>query len=260
MTSIVEYITQNYFLILFFAVLILLAVIGYFAEKANNSQREKNKEEINNQSDKQNEQRNIEGMIFDSHTGKLVKAEEMNKNEQQTEHEHNTNKYEMRFDPQTGEPLTKNESIEKNSQGIDKTNSNVSVQMVENKDNSNKYEVRFDPQTGEPLNNQEENQNIDKKNSDLNEEQTSNYEIIANEMQPEEQKETSESESFDQFNLEIESLLPKKEIIDTDLLSDIDSLELDKTQKIDLSGVPDLDNIDLPKIKQMTEEEDIWKF
>lgn len=214
MTSIVEYITQNYFLILFFAVLILLAVIGYFAEKANNSQREKNKEEINNQSDKQNEQRNIEGMIFDSHTGKLVKAEEMNKNEQQTEFEHN----------------------------------------------SNKYEMRFDPQTGEPLNNQEENQNIDKKNSDLNEEQTSNYEIIANEMQPEEQKETSESESFDQFNLEIESLLPKKEIIDTDLLSDIDSLELDKTQKIDLSGVPDLDNIDLPKIKQMTEEEDIWKF
>ena len=232
MTSIVEYITQNYFLILFFAVLILLAVIGYFAEKANNSQRETNKEEINNQSDKQNEQRNIEGKIFDSYTDKLVKAEELNKNE----------------------------SIEKNSQGIDKTNSNVSVQMVENKDNSNKYEVRFDPQTGEPLNNQEENQNIDKKNSDLNEEQTSNYEIIANEIQPEEQKETSESESFDQFNLEIESLLPKKEIIDTDLLSDIDSLELDKTQKIDLSGVPDLDNIDLPKIKQMTEEEDIWKF
>ena len=43
-------------------------------------------------------------------------------------------------------------------------------------------------------------------------------------------------------------------------MADIDFMELDKTQKLDLSGVPDLDNIDLPKIKQFEEEEDIWKI
>ena len=67
-------------------------------------------------------------------------------------------------------------------------------------------------------------------------------------------------EEINRFNEEFESILPKKEIIDSDLLSDIDDLELGKTQKIDLSVVPDLDNIELPKIKQMDKEEDIWKF
>ena len=67
-------------------------------------------------------------------------------------------------------------------------------------------------------------------------------------------------EEINKFNEEFESILPKKEIIDSDLLNDIDDLELGKTQKIDLSVVPDLDNIELPKIKQMDKEEDIWKF
>ena len=67
-------------------------------------------------------------------------------------------------------------------------------------------------------------------------------------------------EKIDELDKELDILLPKEKLLNEDLLSDIDFMELDKTQKIDLSGVPDLDNIDLPKIMQMDEEEDIWKF
>ena len=56
-------------------------------------------------------------------------------------------------------------------------------------------------------------------------------------------------------------ILPKKEIINDDLLEEIDSLSLDKTQKLDLYDIPDLDDVDLPKIKTFEpEEKDIWKF
>ena len=45
------------------------------------------------------------------------------------------------------------------------------------------------------------------------------------------------------------------------MLEDIDELELGKTRKIDLNLVPDLDDIDLPKIKKLVDDEqDVWKF
>ena len=44
-------------------------------------------------------------------------------------------------------------------------------------------------------------------------------------------------------------ILPKKELITSDLLNDIDDLELDKTQKLNLNDIPNLDDIELPKIK-----------
>jgi len=68
-------------------------------------------------------------------------------------------------------------------------------------------------------------------------------------------------EAVDKFNDEFNSILPEKELISSDLLSDIEDLELDKTQKIELSDIANLNNIELPKIKKFVpEEEDIWKF
>lgn len=67
-------------------------------------------------------------------------------------------------------------------------------------------------------------------------------------------------EEINKFNDEFNSILPKKDFIDTGLLSDIENLELDKTQKINIEEVPDLDDVELPKIKKMNVEEDIWKF
>jgi len=68
-------------------------------------------------------------------------------------------------------------------------------------------------------------------------------------------------ENFNKFSEEFNLILPEKEIINNDLLSDIEDLELGQTQKIDIVSVPDLDDIELPKIKPLVEEEqDIWKF
>lgn len=72
---------------------------------------------------------------------------------------------------------------------------------------------------------------------------------------------SSFEDSFAKFDKEFEEILPKKEIIEDEFLDEIDNLELDKTQKIDLGDIPDLDDVDLPKIKKLESEvEDVWKF
>lgn len=62
------------------------------------------------------------------------------------------------------------------------------------------------------------------------------------------------------FNRELNNMLSKKELIDDDLLSDIEHLSLDKTQRYNFKDIPDLDDVDLPEIKKSEEPEDIWKF
>lgn len=66
---------------------------------------------------------------------------------------------------------------------------------------------------------------------------------------------------FEKFEKEFNEILPEKETIDNDLLEEIDNLSFDKTQKIDVSDILDLDDVELPEIKTMeAEEQDIWKF
>ena len=80
-------------------------------------------------------------------------------------------------------------------------------------------------------------------------------------IEKEENNESTFEENFDKLSNEFEELLPKKELIDNELLEDIENLSLDKTQKIDLSVIPDLDDVDLPEIKKLApEEHDVWKF
>lgn len=75
------------------------------------------------------------------------------------------------------------------------------------------------------------------------------------------ENEYSFDDHYDALDEEINSLLPKKETISEDLLDDIDSLSLDKTQKIKISDIPDLDDVDLPEIKDLNQQDDdIWKF
>ena len=68
-------------------------------------------------------------------------------------------------------------------------------------------------------------------------------------------------EKFEKFDEEFNELLPEKEIIEGDLLDEINNLSLDKTQKIQISDIHNIDDVELPEIKTMPiEEEDIWKF
>ena len=226
MDSVIGFITQNYGFLLFFAVLILLAIIGYFAEKTTNAQKDKKKVESKDEQMDQNKQRINYGMNFDPQTGKPIlneESKELKKNDVQTsEHElvDNLNIKESIQEVKDVEEHQKKEGS-LNNDGLE-NESQIVHQIIENKED---IEI------------------LEKKSSDLEEVENS----FAN-------------NEFDQFSLEFDAILPKKEIIDTDLLSDIDSLELDKTQKIDLTAIPDLDNIDLPKIKQIVEDEDVWKL
>lgn len=77
----------------------------------------------------------------------------------------------------------------------------------------------------------------------------------------EQPKEDIVQNEYDKLDKELDILLPKKDIIDEDLLEDIDNLSLDKTQKIKITDIPDLDDVDLPEIKNLNQQdEDIWKF
>ena len=69
-------------------------------------------------------------------------------------------------------------------------------------------------------------------------------------------------EQFNEFNEEFKEALPEKEFVDEDLLDEIDNLSLDKTQKINLDDIPDLDDVELPEIKNLNsnKNDDIWKF
>ena len=65
---------------------------------------------------------------------------------------------------------------------------------------------------------------------------------------------------YNSLNKELSSVLSKKDLIDDDLLSDIEHLSLDKTQRYNFGDIPDLDDVELPEIKKEEEPEDIWKF
>lgn len=67
-------------------------------------------------------------------------------------------------------------------------------------------------------------------------------------------------EGFDKFDEEFNNIIPKKEIIDGELLDDIDELTLDKKYDFSSNSIPDLDDVDLPKIKGIEKEDNIWKF
>ena len=74
-------------------------------------------------------------------------------------------------------------------------------------------------------------------------------------------KKESFEENFEKFDQEFDAIIPRKDIIDEELLDEIDNLSLDKTQKLKLTDIPDLDDLDLPKIKSLDPvDEDIWKF
>ncbi len=72
---------------------------------------------------------------------------------------------------------------------------------------------------------------------------------------------SNEEPKFNSFDEEFNQIIPEKEVIDGDLLDEIENLSLDKTQKVSVNDIPDLDNLELPKIKDFkSNDDDIWKF
>lgn len=216
--QILEYILANYTWFLVGIVLILLAIVGYYADKTNFGQ---------------------------------------GKEKDSKENEHNKNKALI------------NDNIEQLTIVTDESldTADNSKVLVENLNAE-----KLNDETIENPNNFNDSNRIDSeiKSNTIENNEPQNVELIPrelptaeNEVKEEKHEDTLKisEEKFNMFSEEFEALMPKKNIINTDLLSDIEDLELDKTQKIDLNIVPDLDDIELPKIMELsTEDEDIWKI
>jgi len=238
MIEILEYIMAHYTWFLGGAILILLAIIGYYADKTNFGQGQN----VENKENKK--QTNIENVGLSDITEE-IKSE----NEEQI-----TNL-------QNDDLLNQDVFVENNLQNDINTEENINLEnneiVIQEQENQSETNELIDLAT--PI---EETTLVDEINLGDNSINEIPVEDIKN-IEKQENKTNSllTEEEVNKFNDEFESLVPKKELINTDLLSDIDILELDKTQKFDLSAMPDLDDIELPKIKNIVEEEqDIWKF
>ena len=234
MTQFVEYIIQNYTWFLGGAILILLAIIGYYADKTNFGQNKlKDVEtEKENSKDDSSEEKNL---IQEDNN-----IQEINLNIEQANTELDGLKGEADHDTRHEEPTLKDDYVKNHDMLKESTNVlNDSTNILEvGNDTINNEENSMQSEISETL--------VDKSKQNKTAEKVS---VVLNE------------EEIEKFNQEFNSILPEKELINDDLLSDIDDLELGKTQKIDLSEIPNLDDIELPKIKNLVQEEqDIWKF
>lgn len=199
MEKILEYILLNYTWFLFGAIIILLAIIGRYADKTNFGQGQIKETQEKTKEENLELQKDITFKDYVNQNKEIKKAEEK-------------------------------ETLESNgSNGV--VQDSLNQQIIDN------------------LNLQ--NQNVI--DSNLN---TSN-----NLLDLKSQQDKIFEESFEKFDKEFDLILPKKQVIDTDLLEDIDSLSLDNTQKISITDIPDLDDVDLPEIKKLKpDQEDVWKF
>lgn len=224
MTKIVEYIMLNYTWFLIGAIIILLAIIGSYADKTNFGQG-KNKPE--DDEDKKN------SLEFDEIN--------IGYNSDNVNQENEVNTIEEK----------ENNEIVSNDNNIQSDYNNNSMKVIERDTKSQSDEHYVDEN-----NRQKNNTNI------FSYENPINSEISTLEKGEDvKDKKNNFEENFNKFDEEFNTLLPKKDIIDNDILEDIDNLSLEKTQKISLDEIPDLDDVELPKIKNLkTEDDNIWKF
>ena len=217
--------SDNYIVAIILLVMILLAIIGYFAERANNK-----KNDTNIKEDKQD----------------LIDL---------------TNKRLSDFQETKEDSIAKEQEEVKVEQKVIDINGVNAVNMVPN------VPISQNPINSVPTPNTLTEGNVIGKSAETNASENAittnisgNVISTTTNVVSENSLSNEKLEKIDELDKELDILLPKEKLLNEDLLSDIDFMELDKTQKLDLSGVPDLDNIDLPKIKQFEEEEDIWKI
>ena len=208
--------SDNYIVAIILLVMILLAIIGYFAERANNK-----KNDTNIKEDKQD----------------LIDL---------------TNKRLSDFQETKEDSIAKEQEEVKVEQKVIDINGVNAVNMVPN------VPISQNPINSVPTPNTLTEGNVIGKSAETNASENAittnisgNVISTTTNVVSENSLSNEKLEKIDELDKELDILLPKEKLLNEDLLSDIDFMELDKTQKLDLSGVPDLDNIDLPKIKQL---------
>lgn len=238
MTQVLEYITQNYTLFLFGAIIILLAVIGYYADKTN----------------------------FGQGKADQTKKEKTGNKEIDLE---NTGLMDITNNTEIDSQANIDNDIQNNTQNLVQDESNTTPNIISNENITNDNVMNVETNSTE--NNEKAIELVEEKEETVNpiidaihkELNLVSNDVIFNveEIKKKETKNKKREEAFNKFSDEFDALLPKREIISDDLLSEIDDLELGKTQKFNLKDLKKFDNIKLPRISDtVTEDQDIWKF
>lgn len=201
MNTILEYIMANYTWILCGIIIILLAIIGSYADKTNFGQG-KQKNELN-----EDDKKLTDEVLTQNSNLEVEKKLDTKENVEQSNQEKSKNKKSKK-------------TIESNIDESNKEKTKSEDLVVEENDDNVEQELKKE-----------------KKLKDF-------------------------EKQFEEFDQEFNEALPKKEFISEDLLDEIDGLSLDKTQRLNFAEIPDLDDVELPKIKKLKsdKDEDIWKF
>ena len=237
--QVLEFLSSNYLWFLVGAIVILLAIIGYVADKTNFGQGK------NDESNKKNiDLERLNSMGIDQ-----LNAENLEKEQQ------------LEIQEQPDDLVQQNEFI--NANDIT-TNINNDINLSSDNQDENKYNL-------DDVSLEETSQTLEKDSKKIingvdlsdffNSTETLNKKIIDNDSKEVEVEAVLLEERMENFDKEFDLFLPEKEVIDSNLLEDIDDLNFDKTQKLDFGDIESLSNIELPNIKNVKKEDhDIWKF
>ena len=221
MQTILEYIMMNYTWIIVGSIIILLAIIGYYADTTNFGQGKT----------KENENKDVADI--NSLEGKRME-----------------------------DLLQKNKDVSNALSGTSENNNAIVAPTIYNNNPEQNPNIlnNFNYNVGNnnvPINQTTPNNNVVINNELLQNVGNINTTNVNSQIDAINQSEAN----FKKFDEEFNELLPKKEIISNDLLDDINDMSFDKTQKIQISDIQHVDDVELPKIKTLpAEEDDIWKF
>lgn len=277
MAKILEYISLNYTWFLVTAIVIVLAIIGRYAEKSNFGQ-----DKTKNSTSTEDGEKKLE-------LEKVTLSDLINKKEKNTSELEDINAQEI-FNENSLEDIpdninevqeTSTDSLmqqqnvnQSQTTAIDQTNSINSFDFdnqISNNDSVTSDNVEeiaedlFNPiepvqtNTIENVPIVDNNSNIEKSDISTTEEPIT-FENI-NENQIDTDLTETKEDTIEDFDKVFDTVVPKKDIINDDILEDIEDLSLEKTQVFNTEDIPDLDDVDLPEIRDTNlSENDIWKF
>lgn len=288
MAKILEYISLNYTWFLVGAIIIVLAIIGHYAEKTNFGQSKSNNtstededkkielEKVtltdlinkDNKNSKNNGLENINAQeIFNensledipSNINDSIDNNVQNDPVQQEQtginnfFQEDLNQFDNNLPNQTSisSNMTNSEIV-----SSDLNNNNINnddIQEIDNDLFSNVESVQ--PIVTESDSIDTINNNIEK--SDISTDKVSDENQSVNDVdlpKPTEKK-------FANFDEQFDAVIPKKEVINEEFIENIDDLSLEQTQVFNTEDVPELDDIDIPEIRDTNiSDNDIWKF
>lgn len=232
--QVLEFLASNYLWFLVGAIVILLAIIGYVADKTNFGQGK------NDETNKKNiDLDRLNSMGIDQ-----LNSENVEKEQQQLEMQVQNDELNQQ---NVSDNINNIDDNELSSSNQDMNTFGLEETLVETSQTSEKDNKKII--NGVDL-------------SDFfNSTEILNKKIIDNDSKEVEVESVLLEEKMENFDKEFDLFLPEKEVIDSNLLEDIDDLNFDRTQKLDFGDIDSFSNIELPNIKNVKKEDhDIWKF